>query len=63
MQAVCTAADILKDAEVGNDYYAYYNFIRNFTPKPMATLEVRKHLVVDAIVAGLLRLKALGFSK
>lgn len=35
------AADILKDAEVGIDPYANYNYIRNFTPKPMATLEVR----------------------
>lgn len=34
------AADILKDAEVGVDHYAQMNYLRNFTPYPMATLEV-----------------------
>ncbi len=33
------ATAILRDAEVGIDSYANYNYLRNFTPKPMATLE------------------------
>jgi pyruvate kinase len=38
-QVLATAAAILRDAEVGIDSYAKFNFIRNFTPKPMPTLE------------------------
>jgi hypothetical protein len=34
-----TAVAILRDAEVGIDNYANYNYIRNFTPKPMSALE------------------------
>lgn len=41
-KAVQTAASILKDAEVGVDHYTRFNFTRNFTPKPMVNLEVRR---------------------
>ena len=34
------AAAILRDAEVGIDAYNHFNYIRNFTPKPMTTVEV-----------------------
>lgn len=37
---VSITADILRDAEVGVDTYAQLNQLRNFTPKPMPTLEV-----------------------
>ena len=30
----------MRDAEVGIDFYDRYNYIRNFTPKPLPTLEV-----------------------
>jgi hypothetical protein len=40
LQVEITAA-ILRDAEVGIDTYAAFNWTRNFTPKPMPTLEVR----------------------
>ncbi len=39
--AAATAANILSDCEVGVDHYAGFNSIRNFTPKPMPTVEVR----------------------
>ena len=39
-QVVTIAAAILRDAEVGIDSYKQFNYIRNFTPKPMSTLEV-----------------------
>eukprot|EP00201_Polytomella_parva_P012151 CAMPEP_0175065440 /NCGR_PEP_ID=MMETSP0052_2-20121109/15924_1 /TAXON_ID=51329 ORGANISM="Polytomella parva, Strain SAG 63-3" /NCGR_SAMPLE_ID=MMETSP0052_2 /ASSEMBLY_ACC=CAM_ASM_000194 /LENGTH=611 /DNA_ID=CAMNT_0016331971 /DNA_START=9 /DNA_END=1840 /DNA_ORIENTATION=+ len=38
-KAVVVASAILQHAEVGIDSYARFNFVRNFTPKPMATLE------------------------
>eukprot|EP00798_Chlamydomonas_sp_ICE-L_P012267 gene12267-15413_t len=38
-RAVSTAAAILKGAQVGIDHYAQFNFIRNYTPKPMGALE------------------------
>lgn len=41
-QVVLIAAAILKDAQVGIDTYSHFNFIRNFTPKPMSTLEVSR---------------------
>ena len=34
------AASILRDAEVGVDTYTQFNYLRNFTPKPMPSLEV-----------------------
>lgn len=40
MQVVTIASAILRDAEVGIDNYQHFNFLRNFTPKPMSTLEV-----------------------
>lgn len=42
--AAATAANILSDCEVGVDHYAGFNSIRNFTPKPMPTVEVRTQL-------------------
>ncbi|EFJ40446.1 pyruvate kinase [Volvox carteri f. nagariensis] len=38
-RTVAIAADILKDAGVGVDAYAQLNYLRNYTPKPMSTLE------------------------
>ena len=47
-QVVKVAAAILRDAEVGMDAYNHFNYIRNFTPKPMSTLEVN-HVVYHSI--------------
>ncbi|PNG93949.1 Pyruvate kinase, partial [Tetrabaena socialis] len=47
---VSIAAAILKDAEVGVDTYAQLNYLRNYTPKPMATLECLCSSAVKAAV-------------
>lgn len=38
---VKTVGNIICDAEAGIDHESQYDYIRNFTPKPMPTLEVR----------------------
>ncbi|KAG2495346.1 hypothetical protein HYH03_006615 [Edaphochlamys debaryana] len=49
-KVVGVAADILKDAQVGVDVYMQLNFLRNYTPKPMATLECLCSSAVKAAV-------------
>ncbi|GFR42123.1 hypothetical protein Agub_g2966 [Astrephomene gubernaculifera] len=49
-RTVAIAADILKDAGVGVDTYAQLNYLRNYTPKPMATLECLCSSAVKAAV-------------
>ncbi|KAG2454740.1 hypothetical protein HYH02_000576 [Chlamydomonas schloesseri] len=49
-RVVSITADILRDAEVGVDIYAQLNVLRNFTPKPMPTLECLCSSAVKAAV-------------
>ncbi|KAG2439977.1 hypothetical protein HXX76_004095 [Chlamydomonas incerta] len=49
-RVVSITADILRDAEVGVDIYAQLNYLRNFTPKPMPTLECMCSSAVKAAV-------------
>jgi hypothetical protein len=42
---VSTTARIMADAEGTLDHGGNYSFIRNFTPKPLPTIEVRKQQV------------------
>eukprot|EP00195_Chlamydomonas_chlamydogama_P007138 CAMPEP_0202895824 /NCGR_PEP_ID=MMETSP1392-20130828/4951_1 /ASSEMBLY_ACC=CAM_ASM_000868 /TAXON_ID=225041 /ORGANISM="Chlamydomonas chlamydogama, Strain SAG 11-48b" /LENGTH=1605 /DNA_ID=CAMNT_0049580967 /DNA_START=110 /DNA_END=4924 /DNA_ORIENTATION=+ len=49
-KAASIASAILQDAEVGVDHYANFNFIRNFTPKPMSTLEAMASSAVKAAI-------------
>eukprot|EP00198_Chlamydomonas_reinhardtii_P006402 XP_001695738.1 pyruvate kinase [Chlamydomonas reinhardtii] len=49
-RVVSITADILRDAEVGVDTYAQLNQLRNFTPKPMPTLECLCSSAVKAAV-------------
>ncbi|PNH03911.1 Pyruvate kinase, partial [Tetrabaena socialis] len=49
-KVVSIAAAILKDAEVGIDTYAKLNYLRNYTPKPMTTLESMCSSAVKAAV-------------
>ncbi|GIL77051.1 hypothetical protein Vretimale_3233 [Volvox reticuliferus] len=49
-RTVAIAADILKDAGVGVDAYAQLNYLRNYTPKPMSTLECLCSSAVKAAI-------------
>lgn len=49
-QCVATTARIIADASGGLDLRSNYNFIRNFTPKPLPSIEVRAaHAAVSAV--------------
>lgn len=56
LQVVANAHAILRDAEVGIDSHANFNYLRNWTPKPMPTLEaicssaVKSAIDMDAVL-------------
>ncbi|KAF8059377.1 hypothetical protein HT031_005182 [Scenedesmus sp. PABB004] len=56
-ECVSTTAAIIADAEGSLDHSSNYSFIRNFTPKPLATIEAAASSAAEAVLdaqAGLL---------